>query len=102
MNLKGTARATANVVAEAYRLVSIDAAPAPHGDTGHDWLVYKIAQGSNFITGYRRGSRQSVGAEVDRIVIALNERLLVRGRPYRSAGRPPKPAIPPPRHKDLV
>jgi hypothetical protein len=101
VNVKGTARASANVVAEAYRLVSIDAAPAPHGDTGQDWLVYKIAQGSNFITGYRRGSRQSVGAEVDRIVTGLNERLLVRGRPYRSAGRPTKAAAQT-RHKDLV
>jgi hypothetical protein len=104
MTLKGApASATSDVVVEPYRLVSIDATPPPNADAGDGWLIYRIAQGTNVITGYRRGSRQSVGEEVERIVDALNERLLVRGRPYRSAGRPPKSATPPPtRHKDLV
>lgn len=84
---------------EGYRLVSIDPAAAPAGEASDDWLVYRIVQGKNMITGYRRGTRHSVQAEVERIVIALNDRLLVRGQPYRSAGRPPKAAA---RHDDLV
>jgi hypothetical protein len=101
MTLKRTdASASRDVAVVPYLLVSIDASPGPSGDAGTDWLVYRISQGPNMVTGYRRGSRQSVVAEVERIVTALNERLLVRGRPYRSAGRPPKQ--PPTRHKDLV
>jgi hypothetical protein len=93
----GTVR---DVVVESYRLISIDPTAAPNGSAGEDWLVYRIAQGKNIVTGYRRGSRQNATAEVERIVNALNERLLVNGRPYRSAGRPPKKT--PPRHKDLI
>lgn len=85
-----------DVAAVPFQLVSIDPTAAPNGGTGDDWLVYRISQGLNLVTGYRCGSRAHVVAEVERIVIALNERLLVRGRPFRSAGRPAK------RHKDLV
>lgn len=59
---------------ESYRVVSIDAVRAPEGCTGGDWLVYRIAQGTNDITGYRRGSLKSVSAEVASIVTALNAR----------------------------
>lgn len=93
--------ASADVVVESYRLISIDRTATPRGGTGDDWLVYRIAQGKNVVTGYRRGSRGDVSAEVERIVDALNVRLLVKGRPYRSARRPPTPP-PPPRHKDLT
>jgi hypothetical protein len=99
--LKGTKNSTSGDVAVvAFELVSIDRTAAPNGGAGDDWLVYRISQGLNVVTGYRCGSRAHVVAEVERIVLALNERLLVRGRPYRSAGRPPKQ--PPPRHKDLT
>jgi len=101
MTLKGTnTSASRDVIAVPFLLVSIDPTTGPNGDTGTDWLKYRISQGPNIVTGYRRGSQQSVVTEVERIVTALNERLLVRGRPYRSAGRPPKQ--PPTRHKDLV
>ena len=83
-----------------FELLSIDPSSAPNGGTGDDWLMYRISQGLNLVTGYRCGSRANVVAEVERIVIALNERLLVRGRPFRSAGRPPK--RPPAPQKDLV
>lgn len=82
-----------------YRLISIDCTDAPDGATGDDWLVYQIAQGANMVTGYRRGKRQDVGVAVRLMVEALNVRLLVRGRPYRSMHPPPPP---PPRHKDLT
>ena len=92
------ANASAAVVVENYRLISIERTTAPRGGAGGDWFVYRIAQGQNVATGYRRGSRGDVDAEVERIVNALNVRLLVKGQRYRSAGRPPKS---PPRHKDL-
>src|SRR6185295_3737611 len=88
-------------VVESYRLVSIDPTRAPSGSTGDDWLLYRIAQGSNMVTGYRRGSHSNVSAEVERILTALNEPLLPQGRPYRSAGRPTNQSKPPPR-EDLV
>jgi len=84
-------------VVENFRLVSIDPTRAPTGSTGDDWLLYRIAQGgSNMVTGYRRGSHSNVSAEVERIITALNERLLSKGRRYRSAGRPPKHSKPAP------
>jgi hypothetical protein len=90
--------ASAGVVAASYSLISIDPTTAPSGNTGDDWLVYRLAQGNNVVTGYRRGSRQNVTTEVERIVNAFNERLLLKGRPHRSAGRPPKP---PPLKKEV-
>ena len=93
-----SASAIPAAVVESYRLIAIECTPAPSGSAGDDWFVYRIAQGKNIATGYRCGSRGDVGAEVERIVNALNVRLLVKGQRYRSAGRPPKAA---PRHKDL-
>jgi len=89
---------SAAVVVENYRLISIESTTAPSGVAGDDWFVYRIAQGKNVTTGYRRGNRGDVGAEIERIVNALNVRLLVKGQRYRSAGRPPKP---PPGRTDL-
>jgi hypothetical protein len=65
---------------ETYRLISIDRTAAPNGDAGDDWLVYRIAQGNSTVTGYRRGTLQSVGTEIERMVNSVNERLLVRAR----------------------
>ena len=79
--------------AASYCLISIDPTSAPPGNTGDDWLVYRLAQGHNVVTGYRRGSRVNVTAEVERIIDAFNERLLLKGRRYRSAGPPPKPLL---------
>ena len=78
-------------VVESYRVISIERTTAPSVGAGDDWFMYRIAQGKNTATGYRRGTREDVGAEVERIVSALNLRLLVKGHRYRSAGRPPKP-----------
>ena len=83
--------ATPGVVVESYRVISIERTTAPSVDAGDDWFMYRIAQGKNTATGYRRGNREDVGTEVERIVNALNMRLLVKGHRYRSAGRPPKP-----------
>ena len=60
--------------AERYRLVSIESVRAPEGCAGRDWYLYRISQGDNAITGYRQGSREKVGADVETIVTALNGR----------------------------
>jgi hypothetical protein len=59
---------------ERYRVVSVEPVPAPEGCAGADWFVYRIAQGVNEITGYRRGTREAVRADVDTIVAGLNDR----------------------------
>jgi hypothetical protein len=57
-----------------FRLASISPADAPSGCVGADWLIYRIAQGDNTITGYRRGELAVVRADVQKIVEDLNER----------------------------
>lgn len=95
---------TATVALDVYRLVSIDSTPAPAPGVGDDWLVYRIAQGANVVTGYRRGTRASVTYDVERIVEALNERLMAR--PRRVNIRLGNAGVPKPgaqvRNKDLV
>ena len=72
----------AGALEEAYRLVTIEPARAPEGHTGRDWLVYRIAQGANMITGYRQGELRAATADVERIVVGLNERRVAnKGRP---------------------
>ena len=61
-------------VDERYRLISIAAVRAPEGCVGGDWHVYRISQGENGITGYRRGDLAGVTADVEAILIGLNER----------------------------
>ena len=65
---------------EVYRLVSIEHSTAPAPGVGDDWLVYRIARGANVLTGYRRGTRARVTFDVEKIVEAINQRLLVRPR----------------------
>ena len=81
---------------ERFRLLSITSTRAPSGFTGHDWLVYRIAQGENIITGYRQGELKTATAEVETIVRSLNERRgSTKTKPGRKAGgaaaaQPPK------------
>ena len=81
---------TGDIEATAFRLLSIRASSAPQGSVGRDWLEYCIGQGSNVIKGYRRGDLQAVRADVEQIVIALNERR--RTLKSTSAGRGRRPA----------
>lgn len=66
--------AAGNLDELAFRLLSIRASSAPRDSAGRDWLEYRIGQGDNVIKGYRRGDLQTVRADVEKIVIALNER----------------------------
>jgi hypothetical protein len=58
----------------AFRLLSVRASSGPRDNAGRDWLEYRIGQGANVIKGYRRGDLETVRADVEKIVIALNER----------------------------
>jgi hypothetical protein len=79
---------------DAYRIVTIHRASAPTGSVGRDWHMYRIAQGANVITGYRRGEAAAVTADVEKIVAALNERRHGRrGRVDLRPGRPPANAV---------
>jgi hypothetical protein len=78
-----------DAVDDGFRLVSIRHTPAPTGNAGRDWYVYRIAQGANIINGYRHGELAAVTAEVEKIVTGLNERRIVkRGRVDLRPGRP--------------
>jgi hypothetical protein len=63
---------------DAYRLLLIEPTKAPEGSSGSDWFTYRISQGENMIRGYKRGSRATVTADVEQIVVSLNERRHVR------------------------
>jgi hypothetical protein len=63
-----------NAEDEVYRLIGVEAVKAPEGCAGANWFTYRIAQGANAITGYRRGNRESVRGEAETIVVGLNER----------------------------
>jgi hypothetical protein len=83
------ARAPASNDAGAFRFVAIEPVRAPEGCVGRDWFEYRIAQGSNLIKGYRRGDLGTATAEVEKIVVGLNERrIATKGRPE------PKPKTP--------
>lgn len=63
---------------DAYRLLLIEPTKAPEGGSGSDWFTYRISQGENMIRGYKRGSKADVTADVEQIVVNLNERRHVR------------------------
>ena len=60
-----------------FELISIDEAEPPQDEEAEikgDWFRYRISQGDNLITGYRRGSLRAVKREVKTIIVGLNER----------------------------
>jgi hypothetical protein len=57
-----------------FELRSVHKSDAPVGSQGNDWVKYEIRQGSNIITGYRRGSIASIKRAAEQIVVGLNER----------------------------
>jgi len=74
-----------------YELVSVQESAPPAGSDGGGWYSYRIAQGTNTITGYRQGSRKAIEAELRETVVALNERRSPRrGRVQLTQSRKPK------------
>jgi formylmethanofuran dehydrogenase subunit E len=81
---------------ESFQLESVSTTSTPSGCTGRDWFVYRISQGKNVITGYRRGDLKAVRVEVEQIVVGLNERRHTRKeRTGPKRGRPPAQATTP-------
>jgi hypothetical protein len=80
---------------EPYKLLSIDKAKAPDGTEGDEWFSYRISQGSNLITGYCQGTRSTIKANVEQIIVALNERRAPRrGRVQLSRLKSPSKTSP--------
>ena len=96
------ASAEAQAAEGAYRLLAIDPTKAPDDSGGKDWFLYRIVQGENLIRGYKRGSRAGVTAEVEQIVVSLNERRGVRrGRvDLTTTAKPTAQAAAEPRESD--
>lgn len=59
-----------------YRLASIQRTAPPAGARGSSWYFYEIAQGANFIHGYRQGSLKAVTMLVEENIALLNARQL--------------------------
>lgn len=59
---------------EPFTLISVEKSEPPDGNQGTDWVHYRIAQGPNEISGYRRGSLASARKAAKEIVANLNER----------------------------
>lgn len=74
LSLQDTVKTADKADDMAFRLLSIKASSAPRESSGRDWLEYQIGQGDHVIKGYRRGDLKTVRADVEKIVIALNER----------------------------
>jgi hypothetical protein len=88
---------------ERFRLISVTSTSTPSGCTGRDWFVYRIAQGKNEITGYRQGDLKTVRADVEQVVVSLNERRVTKKeRSGAKRGRPPAQAaaVTPPKEDD--
>jgi len=92
---------TSGAQGEDFKLVSIKATETPSGCAGRDWFVYRIAQGPNIITGYRRGDLATASADVETIVTALNgRRRSTKPKPGPKPGRRRADAPPPPPHDE--
>jgi hypothetical protein len=59
---------------EPFQLVSVEKSDPPEGNQGTDWVHYRISQGPNEISGYRRGSLAAARKAAKEIVANLNER----------------------------
>jgi hypothetical protein len=78
---------------EPFQLVSVERSDPPEGTQGTDWVQYKIEQGSNTISGYRRGTVAAARKAAKEIVASLNERRSPkRGRVQLTQSRKPAKA----------
>ena len=76
---------------EPFYLFEIERVEPPEGAEPGKWYRYTITQGDNVITGYRKGSKTAVTAEINEIVAALNERRLGRRGTAHLRSYRPKP-----------
>ena len=57
-----------------FRIIELVRGDPPEADDNREWYRYVISQGDKPITGLRQGSKRSVKAAVDEVVLRLNER----------------------------
>jgi hypothetical protein len=80
------------MIEENYEIVSVQPTEPPSDMDGTNWHSYVIAQGTNTIRGYRRGSLSSVRRAVKELVFLLNERRAgKRGRVHLVMQKSKKP-----------
>jgi len=78
---------------EPFELISVEKTDPPDGTQGSDWVQYTIEQGSNTISGYRRGTVAAARKAAKEIVVSLNERRSPkRGRVQLTQTRKPAKA----------
>lgn len=74
-----------------FKIIELAPAEPPAGQAGSEWYRYVISQGRGVMSGIRQGSRESVTAAVEEIVLRMNERRLGRfGRVHLRMGDGPK------------
>lgn len=59
-----------------FKIISVTKSDGPAGAEQKDWYRYVISQGNDPIVGLRRGTKKSVVAAAEEIVVSLNERLI--------------------------
>ena len=57
-----------------FRIIELVKSDPPEADDDREWYRYVISQGDKPINGLRQGSKRSVKAAVDEVVLRLNER----------------------------
>lgn len=69
-----------------FRVVELTRTEPPDEEDDREWYRYVISQGDQPIVGMRQGSKRSVKAAVDELVLRMNERRLGKS-PRPPAGR---------------
>lgn len=76
---------------EPFRIVEFARADPPAGQDKTEWYRYVISQGRDPMAGIRQGTRESVTAAVEEIVLRMNERRMGKfGRVHLKMGNGPK------------
>ena len=69
-----------------FKIIELTKTDPPEADDNREWHRYVISQGDKPIVGLRQGSKRSVKAAIEEVVLRMNERRLGKtGRP--TAGR---------------
>ncbi len=72
-----------------FKIIELTKTDPPEADDNREWHRYVISQGDKPIVGLRQGSKRSVKAAIEEVVLRMNERRLGKtGRP--TAGRKPE------------
>lgn len=68
-----------------FKIIELAKTDPPDADDEREWYRYVISQGDKPIVGLRQGSKRSVKAAIEEVVLRMNERRLGKtGRPSAS------------------